>query len=86
MFGNLLSHLKSNKIKLLVASIILISIIFVKVVLIDVVYVGQQYAKNRIITPWGEKIKSGNLSVDYTLDQAVSDIEKLGLNTVNVPV
>ena len=86
MFNNLLSHLKRNKVKWLVASIILIAIIFVKVVLIDVVYVGQQYAKNRIFTPWGEKIKSGNLSVDYTLDQAVSDIEKLGLNTVNVPV
>lgn len=86
MFGNLLSRLKRNKVKLLVASLILISIILVKVVLIDVVYVGQQYAKNRIITPWGEKIKSGNLSVDYTIDQTVSDIEELGLNTVNVPV
>lgn len=82
--SNLLSHLKRNKFKLVV--IILILIVLVKEVLIDVVYVGQQHAKNRIITPWGEKIKSGNLSVDYSIDQTLSDIEQLGLNTVNVPV
>jgi len=86
MFSNIISKLKRNKVKLLVAVIILILIVLVKVVLIDVVYVGQQYAKNKIITPWGEKIKSGNLSVDYTIDQTLSDIEQLGLNTLNVPV
>ena len=32
------------------------------------------------------KIKSGNLSTDYTITTALSDIKKLGLNTVNVPV
>jgi len=32
------------------------------------------------------KIKSGNLSVDYTIDQALSDIDKFGLNTLNIPV
>jgi len=32
------------------------------------------------------KIKSGNLSTDYTIPLALSDIKKLGLNTVNVPV
>jgi len=58
----------------------------VKTVLIDIVYVDQQYAKNKIITPSGEKIKSGNLSVDYSIDQTLSDIQQLGLNTVNVPV
>jgi hypothetical protein len=86
MFSNLLSHLKRNKVKLLVVVIILVLIVLVKEILIDIVYVNQQYAKNRIITPWGEKIKSGNLSVDYSIDQALSDIEQLGLNTVNVPV
>lgn len=86
MISNLLSQLKRNKVKLLVVLIIPILIVLVKVVLIDVVYVGQQYAKNKIITAWGEKIKSGNLSVDYTIDQTLSDIEKLGLNTLNVPV
>ncbi|MDR3599314.1 MAG: hydrolase [Desulfosporosinus sp.] len=86
MFSSLWSHLKRNKVKLLVVVIFLIMIVFVKKVLIDIVYVGQQYAKNRIITAWGEKIKSGNLSVDYSLDQTLSDIAQLGLNTVNVPV
>lgn len=32
------------------------------------------------------KIKSGNLSTDYNIDKALSDIDKLGLNTLNVPV
>ena len=32
------------------------------------------------------KIKSGNLSTDYTIPVALSDIKALGLNTVNVPV
>lgn len=32
------------------------------------------------------KIKSGNLSTDYDIDQALSDIDKFGLNTVNIPV
>lgn len=86
MFKKLLAHLKRNKVKLLVVVIILILIGLVKVVLIDILYVGQQYEKNRIITSWGEKIKSGNLSVDYSIDQTLSDIERLGLNTVNVPV
>lgn len=32
------------------------------------------------------KIKSGNLSTDYTIAVTLEDIKKLGLNTVNVPV
>lgn len=32
------------------------------------------------------KIKSGNLSTDYTIDEALNDINKLGLNTINIPV
>lgn len=32
------------------------------------------------------KIKSGNLSTDYNVEQAISDIDKLQLNTVNIPV
>ena len=86
MFNDFLSNLKHNKFKLLSVVIILILIVLVKVVLIDVVYIGRQYDKNRIITPSGEKIKSGNLSVDYSIDQTLSDLERLGLNTVNVPV
>ncbi len=32
------------------------------------------------------KIKSGNLSTDYNIDQVLKDIDKLQLNTLNVPV
>lgn len=32
------------------------------------------------------KIKSGNLSTDYVIEDTLSDIKKLNLNTVNVPV
>lgn len=35
---------------------------------------------------FSEKIKSANLSTDYTVDQAINDIETLGLNTINLPV
>lgn len=86
MLNSLLSNLKRNKYKYLTVCLILILAVFIKKVLIDIVYIDQQYAKNRIITPWGEKIKSGNLSVDYSIDQTLIDITQLGLNTVNVPV
>lgn len=33
-----------------------------------------------------DKIKSASLSTDYTIDQAISDIEELSLNTVNIPI
>jgi hypothetical protein len=32
------------------------------------------------------KIKSGNLSTDYNIDQVLKDIDKLQLNTLNVPI
>ncbi|WP_102401744.1 glycoside hydrolase family 113 [Haloimpatiens massiliensis] len=32
------------------------------------------------------KIKSANLSTDYDIDKVIEDIDKLGLNTINVPV
>jgi hypothetical protein len=86
MFKGLLLHFKRNKLKYIVLAVLLLAAIFVKEVLIDVVYIGKQYEKNKIITPWGEKIKSGNLSVDYSIEQALTDIENLGLNTLNVPV
>jgi len=86
MFKGLSTHLKRHKLKYIALVSLIISSILVKEVLIDVVYIGKRYEKNRIITPWGEKIKSGNLSVDYSLEQALIDIDALGLNTVNVPV
>ncbi len=86
MFKGLLIQLKRHKLKYIAFILLLLSAILVKLVLIDVVYIGKQYEKKRIITPWGEKIKSGNLSVDYSLEQTLIDIEALGLNTVNVPI
>jgi hypothetical protein len=68
------------------AGILVTLLILAKVVLLDIVYVNKMYEENRIITPWGEKIKSGNLSVDYTIEETLGDIQRLGLNTVNVPV
>ncbi|MDQ7095708.1 hydrolase [Desulfosporosinus sp. PR] len=86
MFNRLPTVLKRHKVILLSLTITLIAAIFTKAVLVDIVYVNHQFEKKRIITPWGEKLKSGNLSVDYTMEQTLSDIERLGLNTVNVPV
>ncbi|WP_242977672.1 glycoside hydrolase family 113 [Clostridium luticellarii] len=34
----------------------------------------------------GEKVKSGNLSIDYDIEQVLSDIDKFQLNTLNIPV
>ncbi|AFV02709.1 MULTISPECIES: hypothetical protein [Dehalobacter] len=84
--NNLLNTLKRNKTPLIVLGVIIVVLLIIKLVLVDIVYIGYQYEKNRIITPWGEKIKSANLSVDYTIEQALSDIDSLGLNTLNVPV
>lgn len=81
-----MSFINRHKRILLSIVSIMLTVLFVKVVLIDIVYVNKQYDKNRIVTPYGEKIKSGNLSVDYSIDQVMLDIEQLGLNTVNVPV
>lgn len=87
MVKEIVKHLGRNKFKFIILVALLIAVLlFVKLVLIDIVYVNKQYEKNRIITPWGEKIKSGNLSVDYSIEQTLSDIKSLGLNTVNVPV
>lgn len=35
---------------------------------------------------FNEKIKSANLSTDYTVDQAMDDIKVLKLNTINLPI
>jgi hypothetical protein len=33
-----------------------------------------------------KKMKSGNLTVDYTINQVLADVDRLSLNTINVPV
>lgn len=35
---------------------------------------------------FNSKIKSANLSTDYNVEQAISDIETLGVNTINLPI
>lgn len=35
---------------------------------------------------FSSKIKSANLSTDYNVEQAINDIETLGVNTINLPV
>lgn len=37
-------------------------------------------------TKFSGKIKSANLATDYTVEQALNDIETLGLNTINLPI
>ncbi len=86
MVNNLINVLKLGRYKLLIFVIIVAILVFIKLVLLDIVYAGQRYEKNRIVTPWGEKIKAGNLSVDYSIEQTLIDIERLGLNSVNVPI
>ncbi|MGO0881133.1 glycoside hydrolase family 113 [Clostridioides difficile] len=52
-------------------------IYFVNVELKNISLVNSQYEG---------KIKSANLSVDYEINQVMKDIDKLGLNTINVPI
>jgi hypothetical protein len=48
-------------------------------------YKNKLYGKT-LNSEFNTKIKSGNLSTDYSIEQAMEDIEKLGLNTINIPV
>lgn len=45
-----------------------------------------KYLKKTLNGEFNSKIKSGNLSTDYIIDEVLSDIDRFGLNTVNVPV
>ena len=54
-------------------------IIFIAFLIVAVLYLLKQPASNK-------KIKSANLSTDYTIETTLNDIEKFGLNTVNVPI
>lgn len=68
-----------NKYKFLILIIVVLttSIMYIKF--------GKKDLKNDVSIE-NAKIKSGNLSVDYTLEQTLEDIEKLGLNTINIPI
>lgn len=45
-----------------------------------------KYEGKTLNKEFGTKIKSGNLSTDYDIDLTLKDIDRLGLNTLNVPV
>ncbi|MBM6861896.1 hypothetical protein H9X78_15750 [Clostridium saudiense] len=68
-----------NKI-IVILIIVLISLVFYKLFFKDI------YNKSTVDVTNIDKIKSVNLSTDYEIDQALSDIEVLKVNTVNVPI
>ncbi|UWD48165.1 hydrolase [Clostridioides difficile] len=53
-----------------------------------IIYFVNVELKNRSLvnSQYEGKIKSANLSVDYEINQVMKDIDKLGLNTINVPI
>ena len=62
-------------------------IVLVLVLVLPITRTGSWYETKRTEKLFRQsKIKSGSLSVDYSLEQVLSDIERLGLNTVTVPV
>lgn len=63
-----------------------IFIIILIILLIPTFFIIKNKAKVESDKNFDLKIKSGNLSTDYTITEALGDIEKFELNTVNVPV
>ncbi|MGO0903233.1 glycoside hydrolase family 113 [Clostridioides difficile] len=73
-----------NKFKLkrnILISVMVLIFIFI------IYFIGTELRdKSSINNQYDGKIKSANLSVDYEIKQVMKDIDKLGLNTVNVPI
>ncbi len=61
-------------------------IVLVLVLVSPLIRTGSWYETREENRFWQPKIKSGSLSVDYSPEQVLSDIERLGLNTITVPV
>lgn len=62
-------------------------IILMTTIIISFLYYSSNIPNKKILNRnMNVKIKSGNLSTDYTIKDTLSDIKKLNLNTVNVPV
>ena len=63
-------------------------LLFVICLILTMLYILKYIAFNDNLDNkiFNSKIKSANLSTDYTIDTALNDIEKLGLNTVNLPI
>lgn len=69
--------LKKRPIVIFILIVIIIGIVF---------YVYNMPEKKTLNSKFETKIKSGNLSTDYTIEGALADIEKFQLNTINLPV
>ena len=65
---------------------VVVTVIILSALVLGLIYkIDPYFFKSKKNIMQGQ-IKSGNLSTDYTIPLALSDIKKLGLNTVNVPV
>lgn len=87
-----IEYLNSHKVKNKHKNRIIISTIFLSFFLISSNVEAASLAgtlavnTNKGWTINGEKIKSGNLSTDYNIEQSLNDINKFQLNTLNIPV
>nr|UWI51100.1 hydrolase [Clostridioides difficile] len=65
-----------------------ILILGIILICVFIIYFVNVELKNRSLvnSQYEGKIKSANLSVDYEINQVMKDIDKLGLNTINVPI
>lgn len=87
-----MEYLNNYKIIHKLKNIILIGAIFISFFLISSTVQAATLTNNQTLNSkieWtieGKKIKSGNLSTDYNIEQALSDINKFQLNTLNIPV
>ncbi|WP_199869153.1 glycoside hydrolase family 113 [Clostridium senegalense] len=69
-----------------ISSILVVIIISCMFIIIKIFIFNNSVMPKEPLNITKEKIKSGNLSVDYEIDKVLEDVEILKLNTVNVPV
>lgn len=73
--------------KLIIISMLIVIIFSVVTILKHINNKSYDTAKYKINdNRFKTKLKSGNLSTDYTVEQAISDIKELKLNAINIPV
>lgn len=80
-----------TKIRILsgICSIALIAVILLEIFPVPKAYIAYYsniMHKKTLNKSFNNKIKSGDLSVDYTIDQTLKDVDGMKLNTVNVPI
>lgn len=64
----------------------LVKILIFFLISLSLFFLVNRFTRKKLDAQFNMKIKSGNLATDYTIDQALQDIEKFDLNTINVPV